>query len=490
MTSSSVSSAAFLMERGTASEGRPKSDTTDDVFGMFLGRSLVQADQNSKENGSYGGQTQVTYDRERNKPSLEGITTSNTESKQKFKEAGQRISKKLDESSGKVEEASEKPDELQDSLSGYYEKVKDALTEHLEVTEEELLKAMEELGIGFASLTDMKNLTNLVMELTGTEDIGSLLLSEEFQNIFADVGELTQDLLTELGMTQEELEAVLQQMASETPEPETGNGMLQAEITDTTEPEIPVYQVRQEAVKEQEAVVVKEPETGSVRETGANDTVHREEDQAETDDNFRQDSSQKKNQFQQEDGQEQLKPQVTVQTTIRSDQTQAGTEVIQTVQQTYVDVEDIIRQVTEFTRVQLSQTESTIEMQLNPAHLGKLYLQVTAKDGVITAQLAAQNEAVKDALESQVAILKENMNQQGLKVEAVEVTIASHEFEQNLEGNSQSEAEQEQSQENQKRTRRNITLDSLDDLEGLMSEEESLAAKIMRDNGNSVDLNA
>ena len=38
--------------------------------------------------------------------------------------------------------------------------------------------------------------------------------------------------------------------------------------------------------------------------------------------------------------------------------------------------------------------------------------------------------------------------------------------------------------------RRNITIDSLDELSGLMTEEESLVAQIMKDNGNSVDLTA
>ena len=41
-----------------------------------------------------------------------------------------------------------------------------------------------------------------------------------------------------------------------------------------------------------------------------------------------------------------------------------------------------------------------------------------------------------------------------------------------------------------RQARRNINLNSLDDLEGLMSEEESLVARMMSDQGNSVDLTA
>ena len=97
---------------------------------------------------------------------------------------------------------------------------------------------------------------------------------------------------------------------------------------------------------------------------------------------------------------------------------------------------------------------------------------------------------MREALESQVAVLKENMNQQGIKVEAIEVTIASHEFERNLEQNQQSPAQEQQEENARKSSRRNINLNSPEDLEGAMTEEEDLVAKIMTDQGNSVDLTA
>ena len=83
------------------------------------------------------------------------------------------------------------------------------------------------------------------------------------------------------------------------------------------------------------------------------------------------------------------------------------------------------------------------------------------------------------------------MNQQGVKVDAIEVTVGTHEFEQNLEENAREEEQaKQQMQESQKGTRRNLNLNDLDGLSGLMSEEEQLAAQIMKDNGNQVDLTA
>lgn len=130
-----------------------------------------------------------------------------------------------------------------------------------------------------------------------------------------------------------------------------------------------------------------------------------------------------------------------------------------------------------------------MEMQLNPENLGKIYLNISEKEGVIRAQLAAQNEVVKEALETQMVELRQNLNQQGIKVDAIEVTVATHEFEQNLDGQAKQEEQAgEQMEQNQKKARRSLNLNDLDGLSGLMSEEEELVAKIMRDNGNQVDL--
>ena len=49
---------------------------------------------------------------------------------------------------------------------------------------------------------------------------------------------------------------------------------------------------------------------------------------------------------------------------------------------------------------------------------------------------------------------------------------------------------QQQMEENHQRTKRNLNLNDLDGLTGLMTEEEQLAASIMKDNGNQVDLTA
>lgn len=409
------------------------------------------------------------------------------------------------------------PEDTEEKLNTFEEKMTETVAEELGVTEEEVKEVLEALGLTVFDLTDVSKLTKFVMELTGSEDVGELLLNGDFQQILKSVGELSQNLMEQLNLTPEEMSQFLEQLgkAPEVPEeelPVQGQepGIPELQITDHSLVESPISEEAKqpEAVQtaalegqkvqnanQQEAVEQthnpKEAEqAGEITQTAEaqEETAEQEGNKdefgkslSETTQNTSAKSSEKAEHPQQ---------QVTYQTTAQTVNQGQAVEVTQTVVQTRIDVEEIMRQVSQMTRVMVSQAESSIEMQLNPANLGKVYLQVVSREGVITAQLAAQNEAVKEALENQVAILKENMNQQGIKVEAIEVTIASHEFERNLEENQQNPAQEQQEADSQKSSRRNINLNQMDELEGIMSEEESLAAKIMTEQGNSVDLTA
>ena len=99
----------------------------------------------------------------------------------------------------------------------------------------------------------------------------------------------------------------------------------------------------------------------------------------------------------------------------------------------------IVRQVVEQVSMQTKQGMTTMELQLYPAHLGRVVVQLVSKDGNVTAQITAETEAAKNALEGQLTLLKENLVNQGVRIENVEVTIASHAFEQNMQGEKQND---------------------------------------------------
>ena len=155
---------------------------------------------------------------------------------------------------------------------------------------------------------------------------------------------------------------------------------------------------------------------------------------------------------------------------------------------TSVNTTDIIRQIVDQISIAKKTGESVIEMQLNPENLGKLYINVTERNSEITARIAVSNETVKNALESQMAVLRENLQDANIRVNDVEITIATHEFERNLEQNAGNENGRQDGQQFTHQSSSNGG--SRAGHNEAASDEAGLAAQIMRDNGNSVDFMA
>lgn len=84
----------------------------------------------------------------------------------------------------------------------------------------------------------------------------------------------------------------------------------------------------------------------------------------------------------------------------------------------------IVEQVVHHVRVRVMPETTSMELQLNPASLGRVNLTVATTAGAATATLVVENQMAKEALESQMIQLKETFAEQGLKVDAVEVTVA------------------------------------------------------------------
>ena len=100
---------------------------------------------------------------------------------------------------------------------------------------------------------------------------------------------------------------------------------------------------------------------------------------------------------------------------------QNGTEAAASASRTMTHiVEQVVTQV----RIRVLPETTSMELQLNPASLGRVQLHVSSANGVATARLVVENQMVKEALESQMISLKESFDEQGLKVEAVEVTVS------------------------------------------------------------------
>lgn len=380
------------------------------------------------------------------------------------------------------------------------EKVEDAarqmiaeIAAQLGMTVEQVQQAMKELGMALGQVLENGGLKQLVMELSGAQSEADLLTDE---GLYHAVKELTQTLeqvtdalQKELNLTEEQLEAALQQAAGkETKNPGVSAGIANQELLSGQEVQRETAAPLQEhkasddgktTSNDKEPVVIVEgekPAESTLKpqqsaENGGRESGRREE------------YGDKNQGFLQQGGNP-------------ANVAGAAEEVFFNPAESArsVDTESIMRQIMDYMKIQVKADTTQLELQLHPANLGTVGVQIAAKDGVITAQFTAQNEAVKSALEAQVIQLKENLNEQGVKVEAVEVTIASHEFERNLQqNNSSGEGSPE---ENSRKRARRINLNPADGVEtgedsmdGL-DEADKLAADMMVRNGNTVDFSA
>ena len=432
-----------------------------------------------------------------------GSDSAQTDSYDRYRYKNKNVDMAKDtDTSDKASAAKDKADQLAKDV------IK-SVSNDLGVDEEKVTEAMEMLGLTALDLLNPQNLVQLSKELTGAVDDAGLLLNADFKQLLSDVAALGNSFAEETGVSVE----MIAQITEESPElmvtAETDSGVLQAEtvandVTTDTNAALSALDVDKYA----------DTATADATATDAATTdaavVDAElENPKEMADNPDQSSD--------ESADSGLQPGVTVEPVMRRQNDSAASgmkngqfanqlanavneampeidaagEIPQTETYTSVDAVDVINQIVERVRISQGTDTTTIEMQLNPENLGKIYLNISSREGAVHAQLYAQNEDVKIALEAQIATLTENLNQAGVKVEAVEIAVATHEFERNLEQNAGSgEEQQEEAQEKNQTSRRSLRMDGFDDPDLTLSDEEALIAQMMKDNGNSVDFTA
>ncbi len=384
----------------------------------------------------------------------------------------------------KESSVNEQLEEASEELEKAQQEVLDALSEEYGVSEEEIQNLLDDMGLSVLDLLNPENLVNFIMQLTGITSSEELLLDESFLSIMETMDTLAEGLMKDLNVDMEGLQELVNQMelvTQETELPEDFRQMLELtventnteETTDSTE-NIEIQVERKEGTSEVSTGNVESEEGAVVKTTEKQESFTNNQ------------NSEGNSLLNHQSNSEAI---VTNQTSFNMN---SVADMVQTQFSSYLsaDTVQIMEQIVQQMKVTISAETTSMEMQLNPENLGKVYVNISSEEGVVNAQFHATNEIVKEALEAQVATLRENLNQAGVKVDAIEVTIASHEFERNLEQNHQNPEETQETQENQTNKRRNISIDSLDELSGVMTEEETLVAQIMRENGNSVDFTA
>lgn len=427
--------------------------------------------------------------------------------------AGSNKNIKTAEASGQETESldEEKIKDLAEEISEITNQIVDKIKSEFEVTDEEIEEAMEVLGLTIADLTKPAELRNLLMELTGTTDSIELLTNVELYDSVKEVTDFASNLFTEVA---KDFSLSTEQLTE----------MINTESFEEALNEVDVSVTSNEAETEADAEVVSEVtvdkttdaalafensdkananETKPVESNNSNeseevpiDTEKKAPDKIEKPESFAQSnlmndeamnerSENRKNfNFDSSKNQE-----------FTFNQTQAVTnqtvntvgDIVETVTSytTGADTDNIMRQVTDYVKVHISDDVTKMEIELHPASLGTVNMQINSQNGQITAHLTVQNELVKSVLETQMIKLQETFDEQGTKVSAIEVTVAEY----SLNSQSDNNYSEERNGRNYGSKKKGINLNEIGSLDEL-DEEEQLEAKVMEMNGSSVNYTA
>ena len=88
-----------------------------------------------------------------------------------------------------------------------------------------------------------------------------------------------------------------------------------------------------------------------------------------------------------------------------------------------VPAERVIRQVVQAARISVTQGREEIKLVLKPDSLGTLRIKITVQGQQVTAHITAENEGVRDALETNVRQLQQALENQNLRVNQIVVSL-------------------------------------------------------------------
>ena len=339
------------------------------------------------------------------------------------------------------------------------EELVEKVAEELGVTEEEVIAAMEALGLTMIDLLNADNMTQLVLAIEG-EDMLSLMTDEglynSLQNILSMVSQATNQLQEELGITPEELAAMLEEA---TAKEELPKDKQELPAQDGVKEQIPEGEEDYTVTVERngETVKVSVEVDGNSESKSEEVTSLKTQPAEEQQTSGKEEGSKKDGASHREHTQESTQGNLLLENLLnRSNavKTDMAFENVMT-QQNTEQTQNIMNQIMDYMRIQVRSDMTQMELQLNPASLGTVNINITSKAGVITAQFLTQNETVKAAIESQIVQLKNSFEEQGIKVESVEVAVANHSFERNLNGEG---SRQQQSQDGRRKGTRRVNL--------------------------------
>ncbi len=322
---------------------------------------------------------------------------------------------KLSKKAKEITNARDSVDAGTEKIEGLEEELKESVSKALGIEPEELESVMEELALTALDLTEPSNILQVMVATTDAQNPYDVISDADLSAVYKEIvtaGETFLANASDMGITTDDIKAY--------------DELADADA-DTEETEFKLDVVKPE----------ERPQTAEVKTESEGTSEGRSDTQAGA----------------KEESDTAGKIVNNLNNSIREAFAVAESDAISEAPVEAVDVDDVLRQVNESIRVNLTPDTKSLEIQLNPQNLGHVTIQVMSKNGVVSANVLATDEAVKKALETQLVTLKTNLENQGVKVENVEIVLAGRAFSQ------QDESNQGAFGQNSGRRRRSLSVD-------------------------------
>ncbi len=347
------------------------------------------------------------------------------------------------------------------------------------ISMKELQGAMDALGMEQTDVLNPSELGNLLLQLGGAQDSYALVTDEALYNNYRMLTDRLNAVLSEsaeeLGVSAEDLNQLLARISEETVEEPAQADMPVIEVIDETADMTTDETDGQNGVEEINLYAENAESVGFETADTANGAGAQGDGEQKAGENVGDRATYQGGEF-----------------AAQNVRTESFANQVQTAEAAYTDspwdaqTQDIMRQIMDSMKIQITADTRSMELQLHPASLGNVQVNVASEGGAITAKFIAENETVKAALETQMVQLRDSFAEQGVKVDAIEVMVQPHAFERNLDqGRGRDNGQQAPKRNRIRRIRLDDTL-SVNDLEA----DERIAAEMMAASGSTVDYTA
>lgn len=347
--------------------------------------------------------------------------------------------------------------------------LRSVICEVLQMTDEELSDAMESLGLSDSDLIDNDRLRQLFLNVKDVNDPTALLTDEGLLGDFAEMVQAAEQTISETGLSKQQIS-------------ETAEKILPAPSEALEETEAQPLAAKADAKQLQTESSTEQTDTDEGAEQVSGQPLQKENREIA---NNSQDSQKKDTNLLKAEKKGDTKTVDSAKTPeLKGMFVENLMKAVEAGTQEAVEAADSLReianQVLEQIKIVIRPEQTNMELQLNPEHLGRVHLTVTEKEGMMTASFTTQTQVAKEALESQMTTLRETLKNQGIQIEAIEVTVAEFGFATGSQAKSQTGEGKEQS------TRRNRNGLSM----GPASEEENTETNRVRFSDSNVDYSA